>query len=332
MTATTDTAEKSTALDFFYDLEPTAGDFLTDAIEGLSQTQKTLPPKHFYDQHGSQLFDAICGTEEYYVTRTEIALLDEIGLELAERAGPDALVIEFGSGSSIKIRNLLSALERPKSYVAIDISRDHLLDAARRLATDYPSLAVGAICADFTQPLALPTKLGKQTGRRLGFLPGSTIGNFTPREAERFLSDIHDFLGPGAALLIGVDLKKEKTVVSAAYNDQEGHTAAFNLNLLARMNRELGTDLDLEKFEHHAFYNEDKGRVEMHLKSRADQQFDLAEHKVSLSRGETIHTENSHKYTLAEFAGLSAKAGFNPQKAWTDEENLFSIHWLATQS
>ena len=316
-------------LAFFIDLEPPAADFMADAVDGLSQSQKTLPPKHFYDREGSRLFDAICETPEYYITRTEIALLEQISAELAAKAGPDATLIEFGSGSSVKIRTMLDALDKPDTYVAIDISRAHLCTAAQSVARDYPDVAVGAICADFTKPFDLPKELRDPPGLRLGFLPGSTLGNFTPADAKTFLSSARDLLGAGGALLIGIDLKKDEAILNAAYNDSTGYTAAFNRNVLTRMNRELGTALDADAFDHVAFYNPAKSRVEMHLQSRAEQTVELAGKTLAISIGETIHTENSHKYTVPEFQDLAAAAGFTPETAWTDENHFFSIHWLS---
>lgn len=316
-------------LAFFIDFEPPAADFLADAVNGLSRSQKALPPKHFYDREGSRLFDAICETPEYYITRTEIALLEQISAELAAKTGPDATLIEFGSGSSVKIRTMLDALDKPDTYVAIDISRAHLRTAAQSVARDYPDVSVGAICADFTKPFELPEELHKPPGLRLGFLPGSTLGNFTPPDAQTFLRSARDLLGPGGALLIGIDLKKDEAILNAAYNDSTGHTAAFNRNVLTRMNRELGTTLDTDAFDHLAFYNPEKSRVEMHLQSRAEQTVELAGKTLAISAGETIHTENSHKYTVSEFQELTATAGFTPEIAWTDENHLFSIHWLS---
>lgn len=329
--STTATSERPSAkLAFFVDLEPPAADFLADAVDGLTRPQKSLPPKHFYDEEGSRLFDEICETKEYYVTRTEIALLETIGPEIARKAGRGATVVEFGSGSSVKIRTVLDALDAPGAYLALDISRTHLLTAAKRIARDYPRVSVGAVCADFTRPLRLPPEATRSdTGMCLGFLPGSTIGNFAPREAVAFLRATRDLLGPGGALLIGVDLKKDKAVLDAAYNDTAGVTAAFNLNLLARMNRELDAGLDLDRFDHVAFYDPEKGRVEMHLKSRRDQRFKLDGAAITLDAGETIHTENSYKYAVDEFQEAARTAGFVPENVWTDPDRLFSLHWLS---
>lgn len=316
------------SLDFFEDREPPRGDFLKDAVEGLSRTQKALPPKYFYDSHGSHLFDRICETREYYVTRTETALLAEIGPEVSEKAGKSATIVEFGAGSATKVRLLLDALEAPAGYLAIDISAEHVRAATEKLAADYPSIAMGAICADFTQPIEIPEEIDAPEGRRVGFFPGSTIGNFAPAEAANFLESARALLGDGAALLIGVDLKKDPKLLDAAYNDADGVTAAFNLNMLRRLERELGARLSVEDFTHQAFYNEREGRVEMHLKSQRDQTLALDGHAFLLAEGETIHTENSYKYGLAEFQELAARTGFTAASVWTDPDRLFSIHWL----
>lgn len=313
---------------FFEDRKPPADDFLSDALEGLTRSPKSLSPKYFYDERGSQLFEGICETREYYVTRTEIALLEKLKPDFAALAGPHARIIEYGSGAGVKIRTLLNALELPEAYVALDISREHLLAATRTLAADYPHIPMGAICADFTAPLSLPDAVKTGKGRTLGFLPGSTIGNFSPAAAETFLTRIAKLLGPGGALLIGVDLKKDKAVLDAAYNDAAGLTAAFNLNLLHRMKRELGAEIDPARFIHRAFFNEDEGRIEMHLESLTDQTVTLAGKRIPFAQGETLHTENSYKYDAAEFTALGARAGFESTALWMDENRNFSLHWL----
>lgn len=316
-------------LAFFIDLEPAVADFRESVITGLSRTPKQLACKFFYDPAGMELFNRICETEEYYVTRTELALLRQIGPEVAALAGPAAAVIEFGSGSDLKIRLLLDALDRPAQYVPIDIAREPLRDATEAIARDYPVMRVGAVCADFTTLDALPAgAVGDSGGKRLGFFPGSTIGNFTRAEAGTFMTLIRRVLGPGGALLIGVDLKKDTARLNAAYNDAAGYTAGFNLNLLHRMVRELGAELDPDGFEHHAFYNETEGRIEMHLRSLRDQVIAIGTDRFALKAGELIHSENSHKYTIDEFAGLARKSGFGPGAVWTDPDRLFSIHYL----
>lgn len=323
-------AEEAEGLDFFHDYAPPTEDFLQDVIDGLSAKPKSISPKYFYDEAGSKLFDEICETEEYYPTRTEIGLLDKISSEVADLAGKDSTVIEFGSGSSVKIRKLLDALEDPAHYIALDISKDHLKKSAQKIADAYPSVAVGAICADFTAAMPTPSTegLGPTAGRRLGFLPGSTIGNFKPEDAEQFLESTHELLEPGGAFLIGVDLKKDHDILNDAYNDAAGVTAKFNLNLLTRMTRELGADLDADSFEHDAFYNSERGRIEMHLRAKRQQDVRIGGHTFSFDEGETIHTENSYKYKIDEFCDLASKAGFKKGRVWTDENDLFSVHFL----
>ena len=322
--------ESANGLAFFHDYAPPTGDFLQDVVEGLSSKPKAISPKYFYDEVGSQLFDEICETDEYYPTRTEIALLDKISGEIADLAGKESTVVEFGSGSSVKIRLLLDALENPAHYVALDISKDHLKKSAQKIARDYPDVSVGAICADFTAEMPIPSTEGLRSpnGRRIGFLPGSTIGNFHPEDAEDFLENAHELLEPGGAFLIGVDLKKDQQILDAAYNDKAGVTAKFNLNLLDRMERELEAEVDQDKFVHKAFYNSDLGRVEMHLEATSPQEIALADQSFAFSKGETIHTENSYKYKVDEFCRLAEKAGFRKEQVWTDHANLFSVHFL----
>jgi L-histidine N-alpha-methyltransferase len=301
--------------------------FLADVVEGLSRPARALPCKYFYDARGSALFDAICELEEYYPTRTETALLARRAADIAAFAGPEAAVVELGSGSSVKVRLLLDALDRPALYVPVDISRDHLLASAARLAGDYPALTVVPVAADYVQGFALPCALAPE--RTLAFFPGSTIGNFTPEAAAAFLARLGRRLGRGSRLLIGVDLKKRREVLEAAYNDARGVTAAFNLNLLARINRELGGTFDLDGFRHRAFYDEGLGRIEMHLESVRPQTAAVGGHRFRFERGETIHTEISCKYSVPGFQRLAAGAGWGALGAWTDEAALFSIHALA---
>jgi len=318
-----------TSLAFFVDLEPAVADFQESVVEGLSGTPKSLACKFFYDEIGSDLFEKICETEEYYVTRTETALMRDIGPELAKLAGPDSTVIELGAGSDLKIRLLLDALDQPAQYVPLDISREHLREAAKAVAADYPGLRVGAVCADFTAPMVLPKNAITVTaGRRLGFFPGSTIGNFSPTEAKHFLRGIHPLLGPGGALLIGVDLRKDTARLNAAYNDKAGYTAAFNLNILHRIVKELDVILEPREFEHYAFYNEAENRIEMHLRSLRAQTVRVGGRSFDMVPGELIHTENSYKYSLDAFAALAASAGYIATAHWTDAEKLFSIYYL----
>ena len=311
----------------FRDEGPEIGDFKTEVIENLSREQKSLPCKFFYDKQGSTLFDRICELDEYYPTRTEIALLDRHGEEFAELSGPSCHLIEFGSGSSVKVRLLLDRLDEPAAYTAIDISRDHLIDAASALAEEFPEIEVEAVWADYTQPLRLERENGN-AGRRLGFFPGSTIGNFAPDEAHAFLERSAETIGPGGSMLIGVDLKKDEDTLVAAYNDREGVTAAFNENLLARINRELEGDFDLSAFSHDAVYNRQHGRIEMHLVSGRDQTARVGDRSFDFRAGETIHTENSYKYSIEQFQGLCRGARYEPVKAWTDPDGMFSLHFL----
>jgi dimethylhistidine N-methyltransferase len=317
------------ALAAFHDLAPAEESFRSAVLWGLSRRSKSLPCRFLYDERGSELFEQICELPEYYLTRTEVAILEDNAAEIAEIAGRHAQLIEFGSGSSRKVRILLDALEEPAAYVAIDISREPLRQAAEALAAEFPHLAVVAVCADYTRPFDLPPLPAGGDGRRVGFFPGSTIGNFQPEEAVEFLSGCRRVLGRDGALLIGVDLKKDKDVLDAAYDDAQGITAAFNLNLLERMNRELGADFDLDRFAHEAFYNEAAGRVEIYIRSLADQIVTVAGRAIRFAAGERIHTEDSCKYEVGEFHRLAARAGFRPVRTWTDEDGLFSVHFVA---
>ena len=337
-TSVSEAAPPIPALDFFIDREPPPDDFFADAVAGLSQRQKSLPPKYFYDRRGSALFDEICALEEYYPTRTELALLADIGPELAAHAGPKRRVVEYGSGSSVKIRTLLDALSTPAEYTAIDISRAHLLNAATALAKAYPALRVGAICADFTdaalfqsQSTAL-TYEGAGLGQFLGFFPGSTIGNFDPHAAISFLRHARRQLGSDGQLLIGVDIKKDAGILKRAYNDARGVTAEFNKNILVRMKKELGADVDCAAFAHRAFYNEPRGRIEMHLQSLQNQSIFIGDHTFTFTQGETIHTENSYKYDSAGFSAAAAAAGWGRKAVWKDPQDLFSIFLLEAKS
>ncbi|NBC32188.1 MAG: L-histidine N(alpha)-methyltransferase [Alphaproteobacteria bacterium] len=311
-------------LDGFHDHDAD-GAFLDDVLHGLAQPQKWLPCKYLYDAAGSQLFDRICELPSYYPTRTEQAILSDRRHDIARLAGPGTALVELGSGSSVKVRTLLDALESPAAYVPIDISRTHLLAAAADLAGDHPGLPVVPVCADYTRPFALPPEAA---GRRLGFFPGSTIGNLEPEDARAFLAGVAETLEPGAGFVIGVDLKKDPAILHPAYDDPEGVTAAFNLNLLARINRELGGDFDRDGFVHEARWNDAAGRIEMHLVSRAAQTVLIAGHVFTFQDGESIHTESSHKHTLAGFRALAERAGWSPVAAWTDPDGLFSVHYL----
>jgi len=312
----------------FHDLAPAQESFRDAVLAGLSRRAKSIPCRFLYDERGSALFEGICDLPEYYLTRAEMAILGEFAPEIAARAGRHAQLIEFGSGASRKVRLLLDALDEPAAYVAIDISREPLRRAAEEVAAEFPEVPVVAVCADYLEPLRLPALPARGEGRRLGFFPGSTIGNFTPEEAVEFLAGCRRVIGRGGALLIGVDLKKDKAVLDAAYNDRAGITAAFNLNLLERVNRELDADFDLDRFEHEAFYNEATGRIEIYIRSLADQIVTVAGRRVRFAAGERIHTEDSCKYSIAEFQRLAARAGFHPGQHWTDRNGLFSVHLL----
>lgn len=306
--------------------EPALGDFSSDMLAALQSRPRGLSPKYFYDEIGSALFDRICALPEYYPTRTELALLAAHAAEIADQMGPRAEIVEFGAGSLHKIRLLLDVMDRPLRYVPIDISAAHLSASAAQLQRDYRGLSILPVVADYTAGFSLPAK-ESGGGRRVGFFPGSTIGNLHPADALKFLRQAARSLR-GGALLIGVDLIKDPSVLHAAYNDSKGVTAAFNLNLLARANRELEADFDLSRFIHGAFYNAPLQRVEMHLISRAAQQVHVCGECFDFEEGETLHTENSYKFTVEGLRALAVRAGFEPGQVWVDPEKLFSLHWL----
>ncbi len=310
------------------DYEPTAGDFLEEALAGLRKPQKTLPCKFFYDERGSKLFDRICELDEYYLTRTEIAIMNEYAGEMAEAIGPDSLIVEYGSGSATKTRILLEHLESPAGCVLVDISREHLLRVATEMAGDFPEIEILPVCANFTEPFGLPDP-ARPAARAVGYFPGSTIGNFGPEEAKALLRNLAEVCGEGGGLLIGADLKKDARLLEAAYDDSGGVTAEFNLNLLRRMNRELGADFEVDRFRFRSFYNEEEGRVESYLVSRSEQTVRVGGEAFRFEEGETIHTENSHKYTLDGFAALAAESGFRVDRVWMDENKMFSVQFLS---
>jgi dimethylhistidine N-methyltransferase len=307
-----------------------ADSFRDDVIAGLSLPQKALPPKYFYDARGSRLFEAICRLKEYYPTRSELALTRANLGAIARFAGRGAVLIEYGSGESMKSRLLLGAL-RPSAYVPVDISEHALRGAASALRRRFPWLNIFAVHGDFSRPLKIPvaSQGERRPGRRVVYFPGSTIGNLSPQEAHAFLRMTRGQVGPDGAMLIGVDLKKDARLLHAAYNDAKGVTAAFNLNLLARINRELAGGFRLARFSHYAFYNPARGRVEMHLVSRARQSVDVGDHRFDFDAGESIHTENSYKYGIEEFRLLAKSAGFRGEKVWLDPKGLFALHGLA---
>ncbi|HUY18591.1 MAG TPA: L-histidine N(alpha)-methyltransferase [Candidatus Binataceae bacterium] len=314
-----------------YDLAPSTEDFLSDVIRGLSAPSKHLPCKYLYDEAGSRLFDRICELPEYYPTRTELGILKRYAGEMAAMLGPRCLVIEYGSGSSIKTRILLDHLTEPAAYIPVEIAREQLEESARALARDYPHLEVRPLCADFTRPLELP-QINRPAARRVIYFPGSTIGNFTPEEARKLLERSARLCGPGGAILLGADLKKDPRVIENAYNDRDGVTAAFNLNLLTRMNRELAIRFKPEDFWHHALYNPREGRIEMHLVSRLEQRVRLDGREVTLVEGESICTEYSYKYSLRGLSDLAEAAGFTIERTWTDDRNYFSVHYLVVRN
>lgn len=300
--------------------------FARDLAAALAERPHRISPKYFYDVRGSQLFDRICELPEYYPTRTEVAILSAHAREISACMGPRAEIVEFGAGSLRKVRLLLDALDRPARYLPIDISGEHLAGAAAVLQREYPGLQVQPVVADYTQRMLLPAPL-PGAGQRVGFFPGSTIGNFTPDEALQFLAVAAQVLR-GGALLLGADLVKDPAILHAAYNDAQGVTADFNLNLLARANRELGTRFELHRFFHSAFYNAPQQRIEMHLVSRCNQRLAVGDRSFRLDEGESLHTEYSHKFTVAGLRDLARRAGFRPGPVWTDDERLFSVHWL----
>ena len=294
--------------------------FREDVVAGLAAPRKSLPPKYFYDAAGSRLFARICRLPEYYLTRAELALTRRHLGAIARFAGRGCQLIEYGSGEGVKSRLVIRAL-RPAAYVPVDISRDALQAAARRLQREFPRLRIAPLVGDFSRPLDIP--LLKKP--RVVYFPGSTIGNLTPEEAHAFLSMSR---GVAEKMLVGVDLKKDPVVLHAAYNDAAGVTAAFNLNLLARINRELGADFDLRRWRHYAFYNAASGRIEMHLAALAAQVVRFGNHRFRFAVGETIHTENSYKYSIEEFRALAGRAGFGAAKTWSD--GRFAVFGLNT--
>ena len=319
-----------TALAGFYDTAPPIESFRAAVLTGLGKAQKEIPSRFIYDARGSALFEAICALDTYYLTSTEIALLRDHAGEIAALAGQGCYLVEFGSGSSEKIRIVLDALDRPAAYVPVDISREILRREAEAVAQDYPTLEVHAVCADFTQPMALPWRAepGATTGRSVGFFPGSTIGNFTPAQADAFLRAAVTTFAGGVGLLIGVDLKKDRAILEAAYNDPGGVSAAFNLNILARAKLELGADFDLARFRHRAVYDGAAGRMEIGIESLAAQTVRVAGRTFDFMPGEVIRTQVAYKFTAAEFQDLSTGVGLHPERVWIDAQGLFSLHFL----
>jgi len=310
-----------------HDFNPGRDYFRAEVLSGLQKPQKELPCKYFYDKRGSLLYERICALDEYYIPRTEASIMKTYIEEIVELLGPRVLLIEYGSGNCAKTHILLDYLHDLAAYVPIDISREQLLCVTKQLASDYPELEVLPVCADYTSDFELPVP--KQPSDRIvTYFPASTIGNFEPMSAKRFLERIAAVCGPGGGLLIGVDLKKNVTTLHCAYNDSLGVTAAFNLNLLERINRELDCDFQLEWFEHYAFYNPWEGRIEMHLVSLKDQTVHLDKVTIPFVQGESIRTESSYKFSLDEFEQMAAAAGFRVEHVWTDEQQWFSIQYL----
>jgi dimethylhistidine N-methyltransferase len=306
---------------------PASADFLADVISGLSNEPRTLPCKYFYDERGAALFQKICELPEYYITRTEIDILDRHRAEIAAHLGPQINLIGLGTGSGTKTRILIEGLEKPVAYIPVDISEKQLRKSTARFHKIFPDLEILPVCADYLQPVALPSPRRK-AARNVVYFPGSTIGNFEPDEATQFLRRVAKVCRQGGALLIGVDLRKDRDVLEAAYNDAAGVTAQFNLNLLARANRELGADFDLQQWQHRAIYNSGAGRIEMNLISQIDQAVHIADYRFEFRSGEKIITEFSYKYASNGFAAVARAAGFEFQKIWTDDARLFGVFYF----
>lgn len=307
---------------------PTSSTVLKEVIAGLSQGQKALPPKLLYDKRGSEIFEKICLLKEYYPTRAETEILKNHASDICRMIGEGSIVVEPGSGAGDKIRFLLPHLVSPKAYVPIEISKEILLRMTEEFYEEFPSLKVIPVCADFNQEIELPLTLGMDSAKKIVFFPGSTIGNLNPQEAVHFLKNMGSLVGSGGGLLIGVDLKKDPEVFKLAYDDPHGVTADFNLNLLDRLNREVSASFDPRNFTHEAIYNEQLGRVEMHLVSKTSQLVKINESLFRFAEGETIHTESSYKYSVEEFAGLCSKARCDLKKTWKDKQNLFCVYYF----
>jgi dimethylhistidine N-methyltransferase len=314
---------------FVLDLAPQSESIEREVIAGLSRPHKTLQPKLFYDPRGAQLFTAICATRAYYPTRTENQILQQSASEIARAIGPAPVLIEYGAGEIDKVRRLLPSAH-PAMYVGLDISGDQLVRASTALALAYPWLSVVAVIGDYHAQLESALTLPADA-RRIVFFPGSTIGNFEPEDACQFLRRVRALVGDDGGIVIGVDLQKPIDVLNLAYNDQQGYTAAFNLNLLARLNRELGADFELSGFAHRAFYNAERARIEMHLVSLRDQRVHILGHVFAFAAGETIHTEDSYKYTPETFTAMAREAGFSASRLWTDPARWFGVFFLHNQ-
>lgn len=310
----------------FSDFKPIIADVEAEVIAGLKQQKKSIQPKFFYNESGSKLFDEITTLPEYYLTRSELEILNDFKHEIVDLLGQDVALIEYGSGSSQKIRLLLEAV-KPACYVPMDISKNFLQASAHTLAQDYQWLQVHAACVDYTSEHKIPQSIAGK--RRIGFFPGSSIGNFTPADAAVFLQRAKKALGKDGGLLVGVDLKKDHKILEAAYNDSQGVTAAFNLNVLEHLNNELNGDFKEERFSHTAVYNQELGCIEMYLVSQLDQVVRLAGHSIGFTKGEYIHTENSFKYDEKEFSDMAMKAGFKLEKCWKDSKDNFAVFYFS---
>jgi dimethylhistidine N-methyltransferase len=309
-------------------LDVTTSAFASDVTEALSQHPKKLSPKYFYDAAGSELFEQITRLPEYYPTRTELNILRARSADIQAIIPNNAALVEFGAGATTKVRLLLNECEFG-AYVPVDISGDFLNAQADELRADFPELSVLPVVADFTAPFALPDAVGAMP--KVGFFPGSTLGNFEPHEACAFLRSARDILGPGALLLIGIDLEKDERLLHAAYNDAAGVTGQFNKNVLVRINAELGGDFDLNGFTHRAIYNKERHRIEMHLIARKPQTVHLLGRSFAFRAGESIHTESSYKYSIERFNALARGSGWTPKSSWTDDAKMFSVHALVAE-
>jgi dimethylhistidine N-methyltransferase len=314
----------------FYDLHPSLADFRAEVLQGLQQPEKAISPKFLYDKKGAELFEKICSLEEYYLTRTEIAILQKYTGEIADLIDGQVL-IEFGSGGSQKIRILLDRSEKLPVYLALDISQQHLGESCQKLAEEYEELEMIAICTDYTQPIILPETETIANKKYIAFFPGSSIGNLEPQEAVNFLKNTAELIGKGGGLIIGVDLKKDAAILEPAYRDSQGISAAFALNLLTRINRELQANFNIDDFSYDAFYNSDRGRIEMYIVSSINQKVTIDDRNIIFKAGEKLRTEYSYKYDIAEFINLAELAGFSSRAVWTDNQDLFSIHYLVVE-
>ena len=321
------TAHPLTALQPASAAPPATSELLTDVIAGLSSDPPALPCKYFYDERGGALFQKICELPEYYVTRTELDILSRHHAEIASQIGPDVELIGLGTGAGTKTQILIKALEKPAAYIPVDISEKQLRKSTARFQKIFPNLEILPVCADYLQPVVLPAPRHK-AARNVVYFPGSTIGNFEPNEALEFLRRIANVSGRGGGLLIGVDLQKDQNVIEAAYNDQAGVTAEFNLNLLAHINRETGANFDLSRWQHRASYNFEAGRIEMYLISTTDQTVRIQDRQFHFHAGEKILTEHSYKHTREGFIALARKAGFDFAKLWTDDARLFGVFYF----